>query len=76
MKHELKQPDKAFFGHPYKAYFLQSFGKGFLIMVSTYSLHDCYGQWGWPSTRPAAAIVGLFAGSMYLMTVDGLQITG
>ncbi len=35
MKHELEQYDRAFFGHPkpLKTYFLQSFGKDFLIMV-------------------------------------------
>ena len=79
MKYDFEQSDKAFFGHPkpLQTLFLQSFGKDFLIMESDpYSflyMIAMVNDGGLALDRPtAAAIVGLFAGSMYLMTVFGV----
>ncbi|MBJ9423128.1 peptide MFS transporter [Acinetobacter seifertii] len=78
MKHELKQPDKAFFGHPkpLQGLFFTELWERFsyygiqplLILYMIAMVNDG----GLALDRPtAAAIVGLFAGSMYLMTVFG-----
>lgn len=78
MKHELKQPDKTFFGHPkpLQGLFFTELWERFsyygiqplLILYMIAMINDG----GLALDRPtAAAIVGLFAGSMYLMTVFG-----
>lgn len=78
MKHELKQPDKTFFGHPkpLQGLFFTELWERFsyygiqplLILYMIAMVNDG----GLALDRPtAAAIVGLFAGSMYLMTVFG-----
>jgi len=78
MKHELEQTDKAFFGHPkpLKTLFFTELWERFsyygirplLVLYMVAMVNDG----GLALDRPtAAAIVGLFAGSMYLMTVFG-----
>ena len=78
MKHELEQCDTAFFGHPkpLKTLFFTELWERFsyygirplLVLYMVAMVNDG----GLGLDRPtAAAIVGLFAGSMYLMTVLG-----
>lgn len=78
MKHELEQYDRAFFGHPkpLKTLFFTELWERFsyygirplLVLYMIAMVNDG----GLGLDRPtAAAIVGLFAGSMYLMTVFG-----
>ncbi|NUF32211.1 MFS transporter, partial [Acinetobacter oleivorans] len=78
MKHELEQSDTAFFGHPkpLKTLFFTELWERFsyygirplLVLYMVAMVNDG----GLGLDRPtAAAIVGLFAGSMYLMTVLG-----
>lgn len=78
MKHELEQCDTAFFGHPkpLKTLFFTELWERFsyygirplLVLYMVEMVNDG----GLGLDRPtAAAIVGLFAGSMYLMTVLG-----
>lgn len=78
MKHELEQSDKAFFGHPkpLKTLFFTELWERFsyygirplLVLYMVAMVNDG----GLGLDRPtAAAIVGLFSGSMYLMTVLG-----
>ncbi|MGV2453311.1 UNVERIFIED_CONTAM: peptide MFS transporter [Acinetobacter seifertii] len=78
MKHELKQPDKAFFGHPkpLQGLFFTELWERFsyygiqpLLILYMIAMVNEGGLALDPPT--AAAIVGLFAGSMYLMTVFG-----
>nr|WP_151749955.1 peptide MFS transporter [Acinetobacter seifertii] len=78
MKHELKQPDKAFFGHPKPLqglFFTELWERfsyyGIQPLLILYMI-AMVNEGGLALDRPtAAAIVGLFAGSMYLMTVFG-----
>lgn len=78
MKHELKQSDKAFFGHPKPLqglFFTELWERfsyyGIQPLLILYMI-AMVNEGGLALDRPtAAAIVGLFAGSMYLMTVFG-----
>ncbi|QNX88631.1 peptide MFS transporter [Acinetobacter seifertii] len=78
MKHELKQPDKEFFGHPKPLqglFFTELWERfsyyGIQPLLILYMI-AMVNEGGLALDRPtAAAIVGLFAGSMYLMTVFG-----
>lgn len=78
MKHELKQSDKAFYGHPKPLqglFFTELWERfsyyGIQPLLILYMI-AMVNEGGLALDRPtAAAIVGLFAGSMYLMTVFG-----
>ncbi|MCH2069980.1 peptide MFS transporter [Acinetobacter pittii] len=78
MKDELDQPDKAFFGHPRPLqglFFTELWERfsyyGIQPLLILYMI-AMINEGGLALDRPtAAAIVGLFAGSMYLMTVFG-----
>ncbi|OKO35543.1 hypothetical protein AM424_003957 [Acinetobacter baumannii] len=78
MKYDFEQSDKAFFGHPkpLQTLFFTELWERFsyygirplLVLYMIAMVNDG----GLALDRPtAAAIVGLFAGSMYLMTVFG-----